>query len=51
MHMEIITENFLNLQRNLTVVEEQVSASRRAYNAAVMAQNTAIESFPPNVEF
>lgn len=42
-------ENFLNLQRNLTEVEEQISASRRAYNAAVMAQNNAVESFPSNL--
>lgn len=41
--------NFLDLQRTLTEVEEQLSASRRAYNAAVMEQNTAIESFPSNM--
>lgn len=42
-------EQFLHLQRNLTEVEEQLSASRRAYNAAVMTQNTAVESFPSNL--
>ena len=42
-------ENFLNLQRTLTEIEEQISASRRAYNAAVMAQNNAVESFPSNI--
>lgn len=42
-------ENFLNLQRNLTEVEEHISAARRAYNAAVMAQRNAIESFPSSV--
>ncbi|MGJ8695976.1 MAG: LemA family protein [Verrucomicrobiaceae bacterium] len=40
---------FLNLQRNLTEVESQISASRRAYNAAVTAWNESVESFPGNV--
>lgn len=40
---------FLNLQRNLTEVEEQISAARRAYNAAVFEMNTAVESFPSNL--
>jgi LemA protein len=38
--------HFLHLQRSLNEVEEQLSASRRAYNAAVTAYNTAIEIFP-----
>lgn len=42
------SEHFLNLQRNLTEVEEQISASRRAYNAAVFDINNAVESFPSN---
>jgi len=41
-------EHFLNLQRNLTEVEEQISAARRAYNAAVFEINNAVESFPSN---
>ena len=40
------SEHFLNLQRNLTEVESQISASRRAYNAAVTEWNTGVESFP-----
>ena len=40
------SEHFLNLQRNLTEVESQISASRRAYNAAVQAWNNGVESFP-----
>lgn len=40
---------FLNLQRNLTEVESQISASRRAYNAAVTEWNTSVESFPGNL--
>lgn len=39
-------EQFLLLQRNLTEVESQISASRRAYNAAVTAWNEGVESFP-----
>lgn len=39
-------ENFLHLQRSLNEVEEQISASRRAYNAAVTDYNNAIEMFP-----
>ncbi|MBP6782734.1 MAG: LemA family protein [Verrucomicrobiales bacterium] len=38
--------HFLNLQRNLTEIEEQISAARRAYNAAVFEINNAVESFP-----
>lgn len=38
--------HFLNLQRNLTEIESQVSASRRAYNAAVQAWNNGVETFP-----
>ena len=41
-------ENFLNLQRNLTEIEEQISAARRAYNAAVLEINNAVETFPSN---
>ncbi len=40
---------FLNLQRNLTEIESQISASRRAYNAAVTEWNEGIESFPGNI--
>ena len=40
---------FLNLQRNLTEIESQISASRRAYNAAVTEWNEGVESFPGNV--
>lgn len=40
------SEHFMNLQRNLTEVESQISASRRAYNAAVTEWNNGVESFP-----
>lgn len=41
-------ENFLQLQASLNEVEEQLSASRRAYNAAVTDYNNAVEMFPTN---
>ncbi|MFT7302586.1 MAG: LemA protein [Akkermansiaceae bacterium] len=40
------SEHFLILQRNLTEVESQISASRRAYNAAVTDWNNGVEGFP-----
>lgn len=43
------SDQFLNLQRNLTEIEEQISAARRAYNGAVMAINNSVESFPTNI--
>jgi LemA protein len=43
------SSHFLNLQRNLTEIEEQISAARRAYNAAVFEINNAVESFPSNL--
>lgn len=39
-------EQFLNLQRNLTEIESQISAARRAFNAAVTEWNEGVESFP-----
>lgn len=38
--------NFLHLQRALTEIEEQISASRRAFNATVADYNNAVETFP-----
>jgi len=43
------SENFLLLQSSLNEVEEQLSAARRAYNAAVNSFNNAIEMFPSNI--
>jgi LemA protein len=42
-------QNFLQLQASLNEVEEQISAARRAYNAAVTDYNNAVEMFPTNV--
>lgn len=42
-------EGFNNLQRSLNEVESQISAARRAYNAAVTDYNNGIETFPNNL--
>lgn len=42
-------QNFLQLQAALNEIEEQISASRRAYNSAVTDYNNAIEMFPTNI--
>lgn len=42
-------ENFLQLQAALNETEEQISAGRRAYNAAVTSLNNAIEMFPTSL--
>lgn len=41
--------NFLQLQGTLNEVEEQLAASRRAFNAAVTIYNNSIEVFPSNI--
>lgn len=41
--------NFLHLQGTLNEVEEQLAASRRAFNAAVTIYNNSIEVFPSNM--
>lgn len=42
-------QNFLQLQGSLNEIEEQLSAARRAYNAAVTDYNNACQMFPSNV--
>lgn len=42
-------QNFLQLQAALNEIEEQISAARRAFNAAVVEFNNAIEMFPSNL--
>ncbi|MBU1086674.1 MAG: LemA family protein [Candidatus Omnitrophica bacterium] len=39
-------QNFIQLQRTLNEVEEQISAARRAYNASVTDYNNAVEMLP-----
>jgi LemA protein len=43
------SENFMHLQRTLTEMEEQISAARRAFNAAVLDYNNAVQMFPSNI--
>jgi LemA protein len=43
------SENFLHLQRTLNELEEQISAARRAFNAAVTDYNNAVDMFPSNL--
>ena len=43
------SDNFLHLQRTLTELEEQISASRRSFNAAVNDYNTTLQSFPSSL--
>jgi len=40
------SENFLQLQEDLTDTEDKISAARRYYNSTVMHFNTAIQSIP-----
>ena len=40
------SDNFLQLQRSLNEVEEQLAAARRSYNAAVVDYNNAVQTFP-----
>ncbi len=43
------SQNFLKLQGAINETEEQLAASRRAYNAAVTVFNNAVEVFPSNI--
>jgi LemA protein len=40
---------FTSLQRNLTEVESQISASRRAYNSAITDYNDGVQMFPSSI--
>jgi LemA protein len=43
------TENFQQLQRQLSELEDEIQASRRIYNSNVQAYNTKIQQFPGSV--
>lgn len=43
------SENFLELQRELTDTEDKIQASRRFYNGNARDINTRIETFPTNI--
>ena len=42
-------ENFLDLQNQLTEIEDQIQLSRRYYNGTVRNYNIKVESFPNNI--
>lgn len=41
--------NFMQLQRSINETEEQLSAARRTYNAAVTDYNNSVQAFPSNM--
>ena len=41
--------NFVNLQKELSKIEEDVATSRRYYNGVVRQYNTMVQSFPSNI--
>lgn len=43
------SENFAQLQAELTNTEDRIAAGRRFYNANVRQLNTRVEQFPPNI--
>lgn len=43
------SEQYLNLQKNLTKIENQLQAARRIYNSEVTNYNTKLESIPSNL--
>lgn len=43
------SDNFVELQKELTDTEDKIQASRRFYNSGVVALNTKVQTFPQNV--
>ncbi len=41
--------SFIELQRNLLLIEDELAAARRTYNSAVTEFNVTVESFPTNL--
>lgn len=44
-------ENFLNLQSELTDIENKIASARRYFNATTREYNTKIKQFPANILF
>jgi LemA protein len=42
-------ETFLNLQEELSSIEDDIQMARRYYNGTVRSQNILVESFPSNI--
>ena len=43
------SEQFLNLQKNLSKMENQLQAARRIYNMEVNSYNNTVQMFPSNI--
>ena len=43
------SENFLALQRQLSLIEDRIAAARRFYNTRVVAFNERVDAFPSNL--
>ena len=43
------TENFQQLSRNLSELEDEIQAARRIYNSNVQSYNTDIQQFPGSI--
>ncbi len=43
------SQNFLDLQNELSDTEDKIEMARRFYNGAVRELNTLVETFPPNI--
>ncbi len=43
------SDSFVQLQRSLNEVEEQLAAARRAFNSAVADYNNAVQTFPSSI--
>jgi LemA protein len=43
------TENFQQLSRNLSELEDEIQAARRIYNSNVQSYNTSIQQFPASI--
>jgi len=42
-------QTFLNLQRNLSEIEEQIAAARRAFSSAIYEYNNTVKTIPANI--
>ncbi len=42
-------QNFLQLQNELSDIENKIAAARRFFNSAINEYNSTIESFPTNL--
>ena len=42
-------ENFLNLQTELSSIEDKIAYARQAYNDSIMGFDNAVQTFPGNI--